>query len=83
MKPIAMKCSQEQFDDINPKIIDTRLVIADINNFKTHNYLTNNIGGSSGRISNTLELYKEKYWREVHETWDEKVFLEACGIELV
>lgn len=77
--PIAMKCTQEQFDAVKPKL--KGLNIEDINSFYYHNYLINNLGGQEKTISNISEFTKGEYNREVHEEWNEKIFLEACGIE--
>lgn len=73
-RPIAMKCTQEQFDSIKYKINESFM----INKFDEYPYLINNFADKLGYISNTCEPI---FNSEVHEEWDEQVFLEACGIE--
>lgn len=77
--PIAMRCTQEQFEDIKPKLkgFDFR----SISKFNVCNYLINNLNGNINMISNISESHKMKHNRVVHEEWDEEVFLKACGIE--
>ena len=43
--PIAMKCTQEQFDAVRPKL--RGLKIEDIKSLTDCNYLVNNLGGGS------------------------------------
>lgn len=77
--PIAMICSQKQFDEIKPKL--KGLDIISINCFDDFRYLTNDFGiGDKILISNisNTPLNNE---RIIYETWDERVFLEACGIQ--
>lgn len=80
-RPIAMKCNQEQFDAVKWKLRDYRTGYID--NFNEYPYLTNYLQHGN-QISNSTEFYAknntEKH--ELHETWNEKVFLEACGIEI-
>lgn len=78
-RAIAMKCNQEQFDNILPKL--NRLNVKCIDCFDEYNYLINNLAGVN-IISNILSFDKKSYNREVHEEWNEKIFLEACGIEV-
>lgn len=77
--PIAMKCTQEQFDAVKPKL--KGLEIGDIKPFTDCKYLVNNLGGESKVISNFRDYAKICFDREVHEEWNEEVFLKACGIE--
>ena len=74
-----MKCNQEQFEAIKPKLKGMR--IGCISNFNEWNYLVNNEYGAPFVICNTVESGSKRYNREVHETWNERIFLEACGIE--
>jgi hypothetical protein len=74
--PIAMKCTQEQFDAIRPKLVNCE--ITHVDDFKIYNYLTNYLN-SLPKTGNTST--PKDFNRKVHETWNEKVFLEACGIE--
>lgn len=79
-KAIAMKCNQEQFDTIKPKL--KYLTIKYMEPFDEVPYLINNLSGINGLISNTAKHKAKDYNRTVFETWNEKVFLEACGIEV-
>jgi hypothetical protein len=80
-KAIAMKCTQEQFDAVKDKLVGC--TINSIDSFEEFEYLTNNYGNSPFKlISNISNLWKEDFEREVHETWNEEIFLNACGIEI-
>jgi hypothetical protein len=78
-KAIAMKCNQEQFEAIKPKLINN---IKEMSGFKVCNYLTNNLGGKEMIVSNIHYADKERKNRTVYETWNEETFLRACGIEV-
>lgn len=82
-RPIAMRCNQEQFDAVKGKLkgkikFFTSSPIGNFNSVNFKSYLTNYYNREIS-ISSTFspDCYKET---EVHETWNEKVFLEACGI---
>ena len=77
--PIAMKCNKEQFEAIKPKLKGIK--IGCIYNFNKWNYLVNNEDGYSFVVCNTAKSGSKRYDREVHETWNERIFLNACGIE--
>lgn len=83
--PIAMKCGKEQFKEIEPKLKKIgeigKLTLA----FENYKYLTNNYSDNPKKIIFDF-ISSETYWESehqnnIHETWNEKVFLEACGIE--
>lgn len=78
--PIAMKCTQEQFEAIKQKL--KGLEIEDIKPFTDCKYLVNNLGGESKVISNFRNYAKICFDREVYEYWNEEIFLKACGIEV-
>lgn len=78
--PIAMKCTKEQFNAIKPKL--RGLKIEDISSFYDYNYLVNNYGEVSKRISNVAYRSMFNFNREIHEEWNEEIFLKACGIEV-
>jgi len=81
MGNIAMRCTKEQFEAIKPKLEKSDKKIKSISNFKEHNYLVNDFNWC-GEISNIiLSGKKVKKHYKIHETWNEKIFLEACGIE--
>ena len=50
--------------------------------FKISIYLVNNYNNKGLRfVSNASGFYNKGYSREIHETWNEEIFLNACGIE--
>ena len=79
-KPIAMRCTQEQFDAIKPKLGD--IEIYNTNNFKDYPYLTNNYGGETKYIFNVKHSGRHDYNRTAFEEWNENTFLECCGVEV-
>lgn len=78
-RPIAMRCTKEQFDAIKPKLTN---LLRSITGFTKYTYLTNNLNGKNYDVSNTHECNKREYNREVYEEWNEEIFLKACGIEV-
>ena len=78
--PIAMKCTQEQFDAIKPKL--KGLKVTNISSFSDCDYLVNNLGGERKLISNVMYHAKTDRNRVAHEEWNEEIFLKACGIEV-
>jgi len=68
MRPIAMKCTQEQFDSIKD-----RIVYENIGNFNNCPYLTNDNFFSKSGITNGTEIY---------ETFNANIFLQACDVEV-
>ena len=81
MKPIAMKCSQEQFDKIKPKLKGMEITDS-IFNLKEYPYLTNDYYNYDRQGLGSVNKHII-YGREIYEIWDEKIFLEACDIGLV
>lgn len=77
--PIAMHCNKEQFEAIKPKLKGVK--IGCVSNFNEWNYLVNNEYGDHFVICNTGKSGSKRYNREIHETWNERIFLNACGIE--
>jgi len=73
MRPIAMKCTQEQFNSIKNKLYN----ISDVCDFEIYPYLTNDYLGEF-QIRNTRTLYDV----EIHETFNANIFLQACDIEV-
>ena len=74
-----MKCNQEQWDSIKEKLVDYSEKCC--NDFKNFNYLVNNSGGVLNTINNIDSYWKASYNRQSYATWNEQIFLEACGIE--
>ena len=81
-KPIAMKCTEEQFNAIKPILKENSLIITDsINRFTSTPYLVNNVSGAAGLVSNVYPGLKNDYKRTVFEEWNQDTFLEYCGIK--
>lgn len=78
IKPIAMKCSEEQFNAINHKL--SNFNTEECCSWQPYDYLVNNFNGKLGRIGNARADRKDGYNRTVFEEWDEQTFLEYCGI---
>lgn len=79
MKPIAMKCSQEQYEKIKPILLKNGFKINKLGEESKHDYLTNNYYDEKKLVGFT---YLANYYdRKVFEEWNEDVFLEYCGIE--
>lgn len=78
IKAIAMKCTQEQFELIKPKL--EALDMINITSFSEYPYLCNNFNYKN-KIGNVYKYSLSKKDYEVFETWNEKIFLEACGIQ--
>lgn len=79
--PIAMKCNKEQFEAIKPKL--EKIKKYSVTDFNAYPYLTNT-DGNSDTISNIRKGSFGNTWirvRKTYETWNESIFLEACGIE--
>lgn len=81
--PISMKCTQEQFEAIKPKLEKAGFEIVYITSFDNCAYLTNFFKRVKNRISNISEYCSEDFDRTVHCQWNEKVFLESFGEETV
>src|SRR6478736_6130421 len=78
--PIAMRCNQEQFDKIKPKLVESGYNISNISHFGKYPYLVSNYR-CSNLVSNVCVNSYRDNGRVVHETWNEQIFLEACGIK--
>jgi len=75
-KAIAMKCSQRDWDSIKKYFIDTDILITE-----SEPYLVNNYANEELKIMNLTSHCKDSNNRTVHETFNAKIFLNACGIE--
>lgn len=77
-KAIAMKCTQEQFDAIKDKLSGFK-IIERVTYFHTENYLVNCFRRN---VCTNLNRDLCLAWTaNIHETWNEEIFLNACGIE--
>jgi hypothetical protein len=74
-KAIAMKCNQEQWDAIKVKLVGIENhICGDFINCPILTF-TNDI------LINVQEVHSLLKSKELQKTWNEKIFLEACGIE--
>lgn len=82
-RPIAMRCTQEQFYKIKPKLEGIGEIGILNKAFSLYEYLTNNYN----QEKNTFDFIgSDIFWasehrNNIHETWNESLFLEACGIK--
>jgi len=76
---IAMKCSKEQFDAIKGKLVGCK--VEGVFNFEHYNYLMNYRFGVKNHITNYTEGALIKDDACIYNEWNEKIFLNACGIE--
>jgi hypothetical protein len=83
MKPIAMRCNEEQFNDIKQILIDNLFTVSSITPFEVDCLLVNNRFGILGLVTN-YEIGQgsdDEYGREYFDKWDKDTFLKYCGIE--
>lgn len=80
IKPIAMKCTQEQFEKIEPILREHGFTIFNLSSFDSYCYLVNNFLWNDRIVSN-ITYYLHGDNRTVFEEWDEDTFLKYCGIE--
>lgn len=80
-KPIAMRCNQQQYDEIKQILLDNGCKCRLDDTFDERPYLVNNFSSNRNSINNTINSLKDDYNRTVFETWNKDVFLEYCGIE--
>ena len=73
--PIAMKCNKEQFEAIKPKLEKSEFEINIPYSFDFYQYLCN----KQKEIRNFSVPDSSRIF---YETWNERIFLEACGIEI-
>jgi len=77
MRPIAMKCTREQFDSIKD-----RIEASNIESFVEYPYICNFYYNKKELVTNTKIPYKIASEHEIHETFDANIFLQACDIEV-
>jgi len=80
-EPIAMKCTQKQFESIKSILKENGFEIDSITDFNGCDYLTNNFVNNK-LISNISKSDRIgiKVCDKVHETFNAETFLKACGI---
>lgn len=81
-KPIAMRCNQQQYDEIKQILIDNGCRCNLNGTFNDYPYLTNNYDWNKNNINNTINGLKDSYNRTSFETWNKDIFLEYCGIDI-
>lgn len=80
-KAIAMRATKYQYKKISEKLKKV-IKISDWDfNLKEYPYLTNNYGNPSSFQLGSHNEFMIRRGTEIHEQWNEKIFLEACGIE--
>lgn len=81
--PIAMRCTEEQFKAIEPKLKEHNIKNKDVVfNLESYPYLTNFYSQEPyclGSTKKSTHRGEETRWLEC---WDEDIFLKACGIEV-
>lgn len=78
-RPIAMRMTQEQFDSIKDRI--TLPIELNSDDFETYCWVTND-RNEEGIVANLPFPNNGRYEREIHETFNADIFLEACGDEV-
>lgn len=79
-KAIAMKCTQEQWDSIKDRIPE-EMIHDNLFSLIDYPYLTNNYNSQNRKGIGTHPKSYIKKGVEIHETFNAKVFLDACGIK--
>jgi len=79
-EPIAMKCTQEQFESIKPILERFGLEINRMSNYNIAVFLVNNYSGETNSITNLTTNEHKCHNRKVYETFNAETFLKACGI---
>lgn len=77
---LSMRCNQEQWELLKPKLENVGYNDFEIDVFEEYKYMTNFLHAQEGRIGNIFDVAARDYNREVHEEFNEKIFLEACGV---
>ena len=79
-KPIAMRCTEEQFNELKPRLDKYGLEVIDGDfNLEIYKYITNFYDGKKNRIGSTYFTRKD---REKIETFNAELFIHFCGVEL-
>jgi hypothetical protein len=76
-KPISMRCTREQFEEIRP-ILEANNKEIDVIDFKCNKVLVNNYQGNT--ISDLHFECRHDFDRFYYDTWNAEIFLDACGI---
>lgn len=81
IKPIAMRCTEEQFDAIRTKLEKAGLTITEPTFRSSVRYLTNYYAKKLGIVSDVSKERALYDTNNLFEEWNEQTFLEYCGIE--
>jgi len=77
--PIAMKCTQEDWESIKDEILKHKEF--ELNeNFEECTFLVNNWNGK-GIVANCYETHSRVRKSKIYEKFDANIFLNACGID--
>ncbi len=79
--PTAMRCTEQQFEALKPKLITRWYEIARICDFAKFPFLVNNLGGVNNRFGNILLVDTFDYLRVIYQEWSEEIFLRNLGGE--
>lgn len=78
--PIAMKCNEEQFNNIKPKLEQLGYDALQVFGFDNFPYLVNNADNKNGTSTNVDNERKIQYSRTILEEWDEELFLALAAM---
>jgi hypothetical protein len=76
MRAIAMKTTRQDWDSVKDLVKEYE----EIASFKNFPYLVTNYRGILGLVSNNDSGHKDIYHRQIYETFDRAIFLEALDI---
>jgi hypothetical protein len=76
-KPISMRCTAEQFEEIKPILEANGCIIKSLSNFDLCPHLVNDYNFKK-EITNFADV--PYCYTERHEEWNDQIFLDACGI---
>jgi hypothetical protein len=79
-KPIAMRCTEQQFNELKPRLEEYGLEYDDVDDFEMMPYLVNFRWKQKNNITNYL--FKDCRDFEIIETFNADLFLQCCGVEL-
>jgi len=79
-RAIAMRCNEQQFNEILSKLKIGAHYINLKGAFDEYPYLTNYYNSVDGNIGFTNKMLKNEK-SKIFEEWNQKTFLEACGIQ--
>ena len=79
-KPIEMRCTEQQFNELKPRLDEYGLEVIDGDfNLEIYKYITNFYNGKKNGIGSTYFTIKD---REIIENFNADLFLQCCGVKL-